>query len=204
MHKIDFGRAFPPLLRPGDVVIDVGAGPGAASRLALQHGASCVIALEPDRRYPMVPGTDWLQVAAGDAFTADAVLYLAKTATQNSLLAELVPQQVDIQERTPVVMLDTIAAHADVIKIDAQGWDAKVMRGGRRLVSTARVLVVEVWPHGLRRAGDSVCDLFALVTAAGFTRITWGDGDSQVTADECAQVDAETSATRFGDWIATR
>jgi FkbM family methyltransferase len=49
-------------------------------------------------------------------------------------------------------------------KIDIQGAEANLYRGGRRILSACEVLITEFWPYGLKRLGedpDALLSLFA-------------------------------------------
>jgi FkbM family methyltransferase len=53
-----------------------------------------------------------------------------------------------------------------VLKLDTQGAEARVLRGAARTLEQVDALIVEYWPAGLLRAGDSAAALHALL--AGF------------------------------------
>lgn len=42
-----------------------------------------------------------------------------------------------------------------VIKVDTQGAEVNVLKGGRRLLASADLLIFEFWPYGIRRQGGS-------------------------------------------------
>jgi FkbM family methyltransferase len=58
----------------------------------------------------------------------------------------------------------------DLVKIDVEGAELKVLRGMQRLLSERRVrrLAVEITPDFLRRFGDSREELFAYLAGFGF------------------------------------
>ncbi len=202
MRKFSIAHDFGALLHTGDRVVDVGAGTGDATRIALQLGAH-VVACEPDRRRDPVPGATWLPVALGDQFMFNQRLYLGVDGLRSSLTESLVAETVGSQDQTPVLTLDAVTSRAEVVKVDAQGWDARVLRGGRRVLAGARTLVVEVWPHGLHAVGDTVAGLYDLVRGAGFAVILWGDRQTPVTREACVWHD-QTGETKHGDWVCQR
>lgn len=50
-----------------------------------------------------------------------------------------------------------------VMKIDVQGSEVRVLRGAERLLPELDALIIEFWPYGLRRVGDSPEDFIELV-----------------------------------------
>jgi FkbM family methyltransferase len=204
MNKVRFVDVLPGLLRPGDVFVDVGASEGGITRLALDAGAAQVIAFEPDRRRARVddPRVDWRTCAVSDQ-NGFRDLYLGAVSDQNSFVPSLVQKPfAGPPVSVPVVVLDVAVPTADVVKVDAQGWDAHVVRGAQRVLSGARALIVEVWPRGLLAAGESLLSLYDLIAQTGLTRMTWGKGDP-ITRDECANWIGDRDG-KHGDWIATR
>ena len=68
----------------------------------------------------------------------------------------------------PAARLDDVLAGRTlqrpcVMKIDTQGAEARVLRGAEHVLAQVDALVVEYWPAGLLRAGDSAQALFALL-----------------------------------------
>ena len=57
----------------------------------------------------------------------------------------------------------------DFIHLDAEGWETRILRGGRQLLAKFRpTLVVEVCDKHLRRAGSSEAELLALLDELGY------------------------------------
>jgi FkbM family methyltransferase len=82
----------------------------------------------------------------------------------------------------PAISLDAFVSElslstVDFIKIDVDGYDYKVLQGARALIERFRPqLLVELCEYALNRQGDSVRDIFALLTALGY-RATLENGD---------------------------
>src|SRR6185295_2819103 len=60
----------------------------------------------------------------------------------------------------PTAKLDDLVEHADLVKIDVQGAEMSVLSGAKRLLQTCPVWILEVWPHGLLCAGESLQGLW--------------------------------------------
>ncbi|HXS99148.1 MAG TPA: FkbM family methyltransferase [Elusimicrobiota bacterium] len=61
-----------------------------------------------------------------------------------------------------------------VMKLDAQGSEVKALRGAPRLLHELDALIVEFWPYGLRRLGDSPEELIELVRGFPFGAVLSG------------------------------
>ncbi len=72
----------------------------------------------------------------------------------------------------PVTTLDDFlgGTKVDFIKMDIQGWELHALRGmTRTLAANPHLqLYLELWPHGLFRAGGSPEELFEVLTRHGF------------------------------------
>jgi FkbM family methyltransferase len=77
-------------------------------------------------------------------------------------------------EQVKVETLDAIVARlgidkVDVIKIDVEGAELKVLEGGRGILRRARpILLIEANDDALRKQGASAADLLALLRALGY------------------------------------
>lgn len=154
-------------VRPGDVVLDVGANRGEVTRELVQQGAS-VIAIEPHRDMVALlresfPQITVIQAAAWES-PGRITLYHSQDAAQSSLFPPNVLQPTGETDTVPSVTLDQVCQTPTAIKIDAQGAEAAILRGAKRLLTEARpVWYVELWRDGLQAAGSSVravCDVF--------------------------------------------
>jgi hypothetical protein len=84
----------------------------------------------------------------------------------------------------------------DVIKMDIQGAELSALRGAERVLTENRNvrMVLEYWPYGLARAGDSAEELLRFLASHGFRyRLTDGARAESVGtgADEYANLIAE-------------
>ena len=58
---------------------------------------------------------------------------------------------------------------AHLIKMDTQGAEGAILRGGRETLRLYRpTLVMEFWPYGLKRAGESPAQVLELLTGLGY------------------------------------
>jgi FkbM family methyltransferase len=78
-------------------------------------------------------------------------------------------------ERVPCQTLDTYAsvnqlAHVDLLKLDVEGWEVRVLRGARQLLADGRIdlILVEWAPDLLERAGSSGGELWSVLTRHGY------------------------------------
>src|SRR6185503_12364112 len=160
-------------VRPGGCVVDVGANVGEYSALAaeLVGPTGHVYAFEPApdnaaklrSRFASVPQISIVEAAVGD-LTRTVRLYLdAENPTQHSLGSHNVGRgggAVKVQQRA----LDDVKGlrPPDVIKIDAQGGELRVLQGARRVLESAKPFIVfELWPYGLRNLRADPADLLA-------------------------------------------
>lgn len=142
------------ILRAGMTFVDVGANHGyfttLGARLVGQSGR--VISIEPEPR-----NSSWIlkavhanhyqnvsihQVAAGAA-TGEALLHLGANSGFHSLVGNADGKVITVRR----VRLDDIIRRADAIKIDVEGAELQVLQGAQRLLSTSKVVLVEVHPQ---------------------------------------------------------
>lgn len=170
-------------LRPGQVVLDVGANIGyysvVASSLVGPEGR--VLSIEPDpshferlRRSLVANGcrnATPLQVAAADR-EGELELYLSEENSSDHA-AYPVPGRRHVTVRS--ADLDTLAdeqgfAKVDFIKIDVQGFEPAVFRGMRGILARNPDIriVTELWPEGLLRAGFDPAQLLREIVGHRF------------------------------------
>jgi FkbM family methyltransferase len=133
-------------VRSGDVVIDVGAHLGTFTRIALQHGARLVVAVEPDpvnadcfartfateiadRRVRVVKAAAWhssgsLQFEVGNASQTG---HVAGAPTDRAVTV----RAVTLDEMVDELKLDRV----DFIKMDIEGAERHALAGARRLLA---------------------------------------------------------------------
>lgn len=185
------------ILRPGMLAVNVGANVGYTALLM----AGCVgptgliIALEPEplnfklldnnvrrNRAPVFP----VHAAAGQA-TGSIILERSPDNAGDHRTA-LHPMGVAPVE-VPLVALDDLFPEdttLDVVVIDAQGFDHRIVEGMRRLISDSRPhLVVEFWPVGIVNIGDDPDDVLERYKQLGYELMMLPETDvNDLTAAE--------------------
>ena len=182
----------------GMTFIDVGANVGLYSAIALStpNFRGRVLAIEPhteSRTYlaKTIESNGPSGVAHISALAAAAqpgTLTLYKNA-DNKGDNRLYPDALlGGEERIAADTLDNICrghgiTSAQFIKIDVQGAEAQVMRGGTGLVgaSTDCVLMTEFWPYGLARCGSDALQYLDLLRDLGFRLYQLGNSLTPVS-----------------------
>lgn len=167
------------LLQPGDTFIDVGAHIGWFTTIAAhQIGISGqVIACEP---YPANAAALKENIAINDAQNVRLVemalgdqpgeLSLAPTRDSGSITALVWGdgERVTIS----VTTLDEVAADLSditLLKIDVEGWESNVLRGGKSTLGRTKNVLFEINKPALKKAGASAEGLYEILRDAGFT-----------------------------------
>ncbi len=175
-------KLFEDLLRPGMVFVDIGANIGYFSLIAARKVSDkgMVYAFEPDAEHfslleknikkngysAIIP----VKKAASDT-TGTASFYLQK---DNLCAHSLVPD-----ENTSVVEVETVTLdeyflgqdHIDVVKIDVEGAELKVLRGMKQIISKNNKLAIitEFFPQAIIDSGESPSQYLQDLVAHGFT-----------------------------------
>jgi FkbM family methyltransferase len=176
------------VLKPGMTVVDVGANVGYYSLMASaavgDHGT--IYALEPNPY-----SADCLQhtilknkilnlflsrAAVGDV-DGEASLYISNDPNKTS--PSMVANQQTTAMRVPVTTLDAFAKASgidriDLLKVDVEGFEPNVIRGGAGLLAASRVrhILCEFNQHWLSRNQSSPRALFDLISSFGFISTT--------------------------------
>lgn len=152
-----------------DTVIDIGAHIGTFAIPAASFSRK-VIAFEP---------------------SSEAATLLSRNARENNVSLQLIEKGLGSQKGTgtlivrntvnagantlvaggniPIVTLDSEVSHADFIKMDVEGMELEVLRGGSKLLKSARpVVVFEVNLSQLRSHGTSLRSLQCFFTQRGY------------------------------------
>lgn len=205
-------RVFQNLLRPGMLVIDAGANFGhyALTAAAALGREGRVVAFEPDPatfkllqdNVALLPA-DAAPVRAVQAGLSDrtGVLHLTHDDGNpggHSFVAGNV-WKAGCSLEVPVYTLDDwLAANLpgrapDIIKIDVQGYEAKLLRGARATLETHRPIVFcEITADAMAAAGDSSDDLLTLFRDLGYQATV-------ITGTACEAVDYDRLATLVKD-----
>ena len=172
-------------LRPGMVFVDAGAHVGYFSTLAARRVGSGgkVVAFEPDphnfalltrnlsrnRLDNVLPQ----QLALGSSAETRRLFF----STDNLGDHRLHDDESD-PRRSLAVTVDTLdhalersgVTRVDAIKLDVQGSELDAVKGGERTLRSNGGIVVlaELWPYGLERAGGSAKELFDFFHVRGF------------------------------------
>jgi FkbM family methyltransferase len=141
-------------IKLGDTIVDVGANIGThtIAFANLVGPAGLVHAFEPQRRnFHMLAGNVALnalenvvchQKAVGDSSGEIRLPSLPPPDINFNFGAVPIWRQAESGEKVPLVMLDSLdLAECQAIKIDAEGMDAQVMKGGRALIQRCRSLL---------------------------------------------------------------
>ena len=168
-------------LRYGDVVVDAGANIGVYSQfLAKRVGSTGVVhSFEPSPEnfqrlsdaLTNTPNVCLNQLALSDR-TGDSLLYVSER-----LNVDHRSYPTDDDPRATISIRSTTlddyflpGARVNFIKMDIQGYELHALRGAKRVLADNPdiKLLLEVWPFGLKQAGDSAADLFTFLRQMGF------------------------------------
>jgi FkbM family methyltransferase len=174
-------RAFRDAVRPGAIVLDVGANVGAYTLLFSQWvgRAGRVVAFEPSpsaacslRHHLDLNEADNVEVidAAVSDHEGTAALYDDGFAGRSSLIAVADCQSaVTVKTTTIDGFCSQRSLTPDVVKIDVEGAEADVLRGARRTLASVRAAVfVEFHPSVWRLRNLDGSDLARELEAQGF------------------------------------
>jgi FkbM family methyltransferase len=191
LHEYDEMRFLLLALRPGDLLVDVGANVGLHTLLAAACGAE-VVALEPlpaaramlERNVARNGLAGRVLILAAGA--ADARGELTFTDGPSCLNHVVGPGEVPgvPVRKVPVVPLDEVVPSGRpvvMLKIDVEGFEAAVLRGATRLLAdpALRAVIVETQGYDARygRSGE----VLRLLTAAGFVAVHLEPGGRTLT-----------------------
>jgi len=170
-------------------VLDVGANTGQfASQIHALLPEARIYSFEPladcyeqlVKRMAGVPGFRAFNLALGDSSGAGS-MHRNEFSPSSSLLpmGDLHRQAFPFTERTRVQeieirRLDELEGDLEIvgnvlIKIDVQGAEDKVIRGGRRLMSRASVLIIETAFYSLYQGQPLFNDIYDMIRQDGFT-----------------------------------
>jgi FkbM family methyltransferase len=173
---------FKDAVKPGAVVLDLGASLGYYTLLAANHGAK-VYAFEPDYATFLYLVANIQRNGFTDRVTAVSKAVSDKTGIASFLLHDspvlnsLFDASGEVKTTIPVecTTLDEFLDEAvvvDVIKMDIQGAELHALKGMERTLahaSTHLAIFVECWPQGLRLTGGSAGALIRQLRELGLT-----------------------------------
>lgn len=163
-------------IRDGDTVVEVGANVGEFTLYAATRGAR-VLAVEPDRlnldaiRRNTAAHRGHVEIAPVACAEAEgeAVFYAYPEGADSSLVR---PAKYSDSYRVPTRRLDDIVRERgletiDVLKCDAEGAEAEVLRGASGILDRVRCVTVDVSPEREGKSTDRVCR--EILEQAGFS-----------------------------------
>jgi FkbM family methyltransferase len=175
-------RVFVSLLRPGMVVIDVGANIGMYAMLSARAvgPSGTVFAFEPvPHVYERLSANLALSgivnatphpIALSDT-TGTASFYLGRNDSMGSLCRAQTAEAIEVPTETLDGFLERHGVtRVDAVKIDAEGAEMRIVRGMCRLLRRADrpLLFVEHNDTALRAAGSSAEELFSAIVGYGY------------------------------------
>jgi len=190
VYEKETTKAIRRIVKPGDVVLDIGANSGAHTlELARQVGpAGKVIAFEPTA-YAISRLGRQLAVNEGVAapVTVEQVMLTdaGRTAAAGAIYSRWpLHEAADLNEEHRGKLESTDGARAvtldnylgatgirrvDFIKLDVDGFECEVLGGARDCLATMKpVILLELAPYALRQQGRSLGELVSQIEAAGY------------------------------------
>jgi FkbM family methyltransferase len=166
------------ILSPGDTFVDIGAHIGWFTTIAAQcvGREGLVIACEP---YPPNVAALKENIAINSAENVRLVdmalgsqpgtLSLGFDADSGATTALDWGRSERVE--TPMTTLDAVLAEVPAVtllKLDVEGWEAHVMRGGSEALARTQRVLIEINRPVLKKAGSSDQELYGLLRDAGF------------------------------------
>ena len=183
-------------LRAGDVFVDVGANIGLFTLIAAARvgQAGRVVAFEPatptnerltdNVRLNNLGNVTCVRAALSDSCgQLDLVQSLDGFDAWNSLARPTMGnafsnETVDVIAWGQYAMQHNLVGAVTLMKIDVEGWESRVLAGGREIFSRADapVLQVEFEDHAATTAGSSCRDLYRLLESFGYRMFVYDPG----------------------------
>jgi len=215
---VSFVRSF---LRPGDVVVDVGANVGMFSYAVAQviRSSGSVHAFEPlawaasvIRSNAETNCMDNLHVHEAAASDRAGVARLSSDLDVSSHLEWTAAASSYSRESTTVrtVRLDEELDEdlsLALVKIDVEGAEAKALAGFERHLEVGNppVIVIEAHDHSLRKLGSSRAEVLALLQDANYVPCRFGVSANRLLADvQNEKADVIAVRADRSDWVADR
>jgi len=175
-------------LKPGMVVVDVGANVGYYTLLALSRVGERghVIAIEPAPRPRQrlvaavrgVPNVTILASALGSE-RSTGTLYLDRETDNDT--PTMVPHHGGVPRDVTTIRLDECLAelrfdHIDLLKLDVEGWEPQILAGASSLLAAGRIgaMLCELNDYWLRAVGTNAAAFHQQILDYGFRDITPG------------------------------
>jgi FkbM family methyltransferase len=166
-------------IKPGHTVIDIGANIGVFTRFmaTLTGNGGVVHAFEPDLR-------NFRLLANVTRKFSNAKLHYGAIGERDGITNLYLSDDLNVDHRTyrvdenraikqvPCFSLDSfINGPVDYIKMDIQGYEFHALRGMKEtLIRNPRcLLLMELWPYGLQKAGSSTRRVIEFLHECGYT-----------------------------------
>ena len=196
--------------------IDVGANIGSVTIPVARGFEGKVLSIEPSRaNFSLLeenialnalnnPQIDCQRVAIGDQ-PGQLPLYHSSTNTGDHRLSAGPQESQRESEMVDVVTLDSLIIGKSefqppyLIKIDVQGYEAKVLASASALLQKPCLIIAEFWPYGLRVAGSPISEFAALVAKHNLTVYEISEERVALRRADLADVGRALSDQRFDD-----
>lgn len=177
-YEREMTRMFREAVNPGMIVADIGANFGYYSLMAgeLMNGTGMVLSFEPNLdsftrlvgncKRNKLTNVAPLRVALADTIGQVLLNGDPKNSSNASIVSENVTTGLNV-EAVPTMQLDNFPL-PNVIKIDVQGYEGRVLRGGEKAFAHADTVFMEIWPWGIENAGDSAYEILSTMERLGF------------------------------------
>ena len=198
LYEVEETSYFRQKLAKGMTFVDVGANIGLFTALAIRQGASKILAIEPhsesfgflkttiDKNNPLML-VSAEKVALGSQ-EGEGRLYLNpfnKGDNRMNYSKELIEG-----ERVEIKTLDSVCAQyginsIDFLKIDVQGSELGILQGAVGVLGNSRrcIIMTEVWPSGMEKAGYSSEIFTDFLKSLGFkVEKVFGRTDQKISA----------------------
>jgi len=213
-------RFFKNVCKTGMTFLDVGANIGLYTALALSRIGSTgrVVALEPDcesfeylRKTVIANRADnvtCIRKAAADRSGVMKLFVSENNRGDNRLYDNELSTGAYEVEVAPVDLLlrELGIVTVDLVKIDVQGFEGRVLRGMRETIARSPNLTIlmEFWPHGLRCAGTEPAELLADLEVMGLVvHELRSDGGLRLVEDHQALIE-KYPGRRYTNLVAAR
>jgi FkbM family methyltransferase len=180
LFSLDLRRAVLPLLRPDDLVVDVGANFGFWALLAARRGCR-VIAVEPvaDTRALLAANAaanglaQRVEIVAEALSDSDEMLTIAVPGGESGQASAHPGDRVDVATLSvPATTLDELLGDRSVrfLKIDVEGHEPAVLRGAGRALASGQIeyVLIELAGAVMTRSGGSAAALIDVLEGHGY------------------------------------
>jgi len=181
LFSLELRRIVLPLLRPDDLVVDVGANFGFWALPAARLGCR-VIAVEPiaDTRARLARNAahnglaERVEIVAEALSDADGTLAITVPGGESGQASAHPDEGIDVATFTvPATTLDELLADrpARFLKIDVEGHEPAVLRGARRVLASGQIqyVLIELASPVMTRSGGSAAALIDVLAGHGYS-----------------------------------